>query len=735
VKKMFLVLAFLAVGLFAASGVMAAALGPHHYPTASTNPCKYCHDTASGTPALRGWNGTPPAGVGTWGAKPLSNLCYQCHTTGHATGAHGMSTNAYDNNNHGSVAANIAESPNGAAQAGMTTSSLPYTLGAGMECTTCHNVHVTNNRPFNQRAGYQTLCNNCHAGRANDTATRTTTAASGRNYSTHPTNRTIAPVNATNLKLVAGINNNLKVATPAPASGVGNGYALGGHLNDAAGNTGTMDCQTCHAVHGPTQGSTIGINDLLAVANDTVTATNPANNLCEGCHYGGNAGQQVGTFTTAVAADSDHPIDARTGRAFYPSAMIAPQSIPGWVSQGAPNSDRGAQPLWSGTGTSTGGTPVCSSCHDTHGGIVGTPLLRGPVDGSTLFTFSYDVWCFLCHVGTAVTPNNHHSVLNTGTSQLSCGDCHGDVSQGDTWKAHNGFWNFPITISGTNSAICESCHLYNDPTAIVTPGPKGQTITAFTLPSSHGTNRGSGAGSSHQASSSTIAVALSGTANIVLSPNWATAGATGPARVSQYGNTNQPICESCHNILTNGGTTQNATAGFRGNLLLLPYEDDTAGTITGAEVNDYYGSFDVGTGNTGDAFCRACHVNTNPGVGNTGFVHNPGAHTVPSYSYDTAVVPRPYGRTTATVMTTPIDSTASAACPESSTADATGAPGVLSYPASNSVNCDSCHRPHNADVDSIDAANGRYLILETTDTNWGTTICAQCHNTDVQCVN
>jgi len=38
----------------------------------------------------------------------------------------------------------------------MRTSHHPVREGL-MECTSCHNVHVSTNRPFNQKAGYETL--------------------------------------------------------------------------------------------------------------------------------------------------------------------------------------------------------------------------------------------------------------------------------------------------------------------------------------------------------------------------------------------------------------------------------------------------------------------------------------------------------------------------------------------------------------------------------------------------
>lgn len=414
-------------------------LGPHR--RAADTPCKICHDTASGTPALVGYSPPQCDPLSGWGSKFLSHLCYCCHDSSSGI-AHDMSANAFDDaHNHGYIARNLPEYPNGQPQPGMTGSGLPYVTSESLECTSCHNVHEVSNRPFNQRTSYQALCDACHSGRVNnDPTTRTTVSAvGGRNYSTHPTNQPLGDQGRAHLFDLAGIAANLKVPTGAPGEG---NYALGGHLNGPGGDTGNIDCQTCHAVHGPTQGSTEGVAGYLAISNATPTAVATPFNLCEGCHFGGATGEPVGSGP--AAPNTDHPIDNRGGSDFYPLGVALPAV---WLN-GGPNKDRGPEAF---STQITPGTPVCSSCHDVHGGIAGTPLLRGPntAVGPDDFSFSYGTWCFVCHTLAQVIPNARHNPdSNRSAAQLlRCGDCHGgNAVPFDQWRAHNGFRGIVIAV-------------------------------------------------------------------------------------------------------------------------------------------------------------------------------------------------------------------------------------------------------------------------------------------------
>jgi len=722
----------LLASVLAAGTAFGATLGLHAYPVSSTNPCRYCHDTASGTPALRGWNGTPPAGVGTWGAKPLSNLCYQCHTTGHASSAHGMAANAYANSSHGCVATKLPREPDGSPQgtqfASPGASGLPYT-GAGLpqiECSTCHNVHNASNRPFNQQTSLQLLCLQCHAGHDNNSAIRSI-AGSARFFSTHPTRRSLGDTARANIKTEAEIDPNLRVGMPAAPN-----YALGGHLSSGA--TGVLDCQTCHAIHGPTQGAA-GLTSLLAIDNVTTAGTADPSLLCEGCHYGGAAGEQVGTIVPQSGLPagqwSDHPIDGNSNRSFYPTGAALPTL---WTAASTPNFDLGAQPF---SGTTTNTVPVCSSCHDTHGGMAGTALLRGPQPTGVWGAFSYNDWCFACHTLTQVIPPAHHSVAgNLGTalgdaidSQLTCGDCHGPVGT-TSWTAHNGFWAWPAgaAVSPTDSVFCEKCHARLDPADLVAPALKGQTfIEPAAFPATHGTVRGTASHYLGPDSGEFPGVApkltawASGYFSSYGSPNTGGGGQVAPG-------TGEIICTSCHNMLFNDGranptnyvpvsTPPTLKAGWRSNLLLERYEDDPPGNAKGA-----------GAGAVGSALCTGCH---DPSVGN----HHPITSYPPLVGYPplvplTGLALRTGGLTLADQTTAPIGGGA--------------APGTLSYPNDNQMDCDSCHRPHRADSDS-DVAPGAHgsgnstpfdntrptrhiLEVDGPSHRYSPDLCAECHN-------
>jgi len=650
-------------------------LGPHMADLA-TNPCKICHDTAAGAPALRGWAGAGAGPATGWGAKAISGLCYKCHDSvgGPFGPGHNMLANAYADISHGFVVAAAPEEPEGAKPGSGTypsiaASGLPYASTVQLECTTCHNVHQAGNRPFNQRASLQELCEKCHGGRvANGALTRALPGLT-RSYSTHPTRRALVDTARANIKAVADIAPALKVPTPAAP-----GWALGGHLND----TGDLDCQTCHAVHGPTQGFP-GLQDLLAVDNATTDGTADPSLLCEGCHYGGAAGEQVGSVL--LGEYSDHPIDASGNRPFYPTGVAIPA---GWTAATTQNSDRGAQPFYTGVTK----TPVCSSCHDTHGGISDTPLLRGPQASGAWAPMSYNDWCFACHAVAQVLPNAHHSVRGNLAvalggpidSQLSCGDCHGPVGS-LSWTVHNGFWTFAIPVSAADSALCLGCHVADNPADLVSPGPKGQAFTEpANFPATHGTVRGTashylGPDSGEFAGVDPKLTAWStGYFSSYGPPNTAGGGATAPAAAGEI------ICESCHDLLYNDGRANPGsynpakpeTAGWMSNLLLERYEDDPPGVGVGV------GSYAVGS-----ALCTGCH-----GAGGN---HHPLTGDIVPLS---GLPLRTGAGSFADQLNAPVGGGP--------------APGTLSYPAPDAMDCDSCHRPHRADVDSdvVGAAHG-----------------------------
>ncbi len=669
----------LAALLGLAPAAVAADLGIHQ-DTGDQNPCRRCHSSVKSDPVLRAWAGSTSGPTSGWGGKDISALCYFCHdaTGGPLTNkGHNMTDVAYTDGSHAYATTDVPRRPEGTVESGLANSHLPYVMKAELECTSCHNVHLGSFRPFNQRTAFQDLCGACHPGRLGNGGSSDHRFKSGsvRSYSTHPTRKALADTDRANIKAKADIHDNLKTAINAAPN-----YSVGGHLN----TDDTFDCQTCHAVHGVATGLgsyLTGIDNLLSLDNtNTDGGTNPSQ-LCEGCHYGGNAGQQVGTVvadgTTIVYAD--HPLDSQNGRTgFYPTGVLVPDGThvsAVWTGTG-PNRDSGAQGFY---GAADGSAPVCSSCHDIHGGIAGTPLLRGPsvtLTGQSTWTFDYDEWCFVCHASAEIIPNGHHSAKNNwATSQLSCGDCHGTEAMGREWKAHNGFWAFEVVVAETSSAFCLGCHDADNPVVVDTTGLKGisgSLVTPALMPATHGQVRGAAShylgadGDNYDGvAPKTTAWSTTGYFSSYGAPNTGGGGDAAPDSAGAI------ICGSCHNILYNDGRknpasyTSALTAGWESNLLLEPYEDDPSGLGDGSGTGHRFGS----------ALCLGCHAEAG--------VHHPLTGDVVDCS--------------ATSLRTALTGFAGQT---SAPIGGGNAPGTLSYPNVNAMDCDSCHRPHGANDDS-----------------------------------
>lgn len=727
-KAVLFVLAALALSAANSGG---ATLGVHS--VEATNPCRKCHDTAKGTPVLRGWIGgsLPDISLTAWSGRSISSLCYMCHTSGGGGyTATNQSGNAYATASHSFTVSEVSEEPDGSPQGtlyqAVSGSTLPYAAKAQLECTSCHNVHRPLDRPFLNRATVAALCNECHEGRVNAAPVRGTAnsfSGTARAFSNHPTGVAIAANgNDIAIKTLADPGSNPGVNVPYTSSGA---YALGGHRVAAGGaasaTAGNMDCGTCHAVHGVRYLS-VAVNDLLAVNNTTPSGTATPSGLCEACHFGGSAGQQVGSAVVQSALPvgqwSDHPIDAAVNRStFYPTGVSLPTS---WLKANTSNKDSGAQYFYQGTTQS----PVCSSCHDVHGGVAGTPLLRGPLPTTGWAgPFTFDEWCYACHPATQVLPAAHHSnktnlavaLGDAMTSQLGCGDCHGPAGT-TNWGAHNGFWAWPAgaVVADTDSLFCEKCHVSSNPATFVSPGLKGRTFAAPAFPATHGTVRGTASHYLGPDSGEFAGVTPKtdqwsvGTANKLYyssygAPNTSGGGTVAPAAPGSI------ICESCHNLLYNDGLknpgryTSAPKAGWRSNLLLEWYEDDPPGAGNG-----------TGAYAAGSALCTGCHTSSGNHHALTGSLLTTGP------------------RTGLALITG-----------AGSYADKTGAPGTLSYPNVNALDCDSCHRPHRADSDSdvagpahgsgnstgYDTTRPTRHILEVDGTGHAySDLCVECHS-------
>jgi predicted CXXCH cytochrome family protein len=711
--------------------------------------------------------------TGGWYDQTISKLCFSCHdSVGGGVGAHDVTQTAFSSANHYNEEGSIPPDPSDPTTAGqdnatMIGSGLPYVTTGTLACTSCHNVHNDQYRPFVHRSDIQTVCEACHTNLRRATTAQNTVDG----VSVHPLG--IGVDNAATTAL-----GNIKATIDADlATGIraDNTWRLGGKraVIGSGSSTGNMECQTCHSVHGvqnaaDTGTKLTGSEDVLTLYNKSSNSTSTSIFLCNPYHYGGVAGQQVGVSGT------DHPMDGNQGRtAFYPTGVGLPAS---WTDNTIITTKAAAM-----YDNSSVLGPRCSSCHDTHGGIAATSLLR-PIAGTTGDGQTGNTaWCFSCHSDTIVVPSLHHSNITTAgaNSLIDCDGCHGGASAQQEWSAHNGFGDFAVgpdtnsstpaagtgdffttaSNSGTFQFLCESCHEPLNPTTF---DNTSWNINRTTFPA-HG-NFSASETASHKVSvfdnatqllvqdtaaanepwNTFFRVGSTGTDNSIwgtVSTNAAASysGADIRSKFANYG-TGTPtdpqtpeggaylICESCHNLLYNAGTptgVTDLTAGYEANLLLFQYEDDVKGIAQAGSA-------------VGDGLCRGCHASSqmaDTDLGNPpaslAYVHYPPAHTSgPNYTYDL----NPYGRGTGTILTSPYQPPTS--CPNVSTADGLLTPNTTpgtpySYPAAQAVNCDSCHRPHNADTDST-----KYILEPGAMTSGQfpkSDPCKQCHDVSVQC--
>lgn len=733
-KKLVGVLA-MGVMLAAGSGAYAAIDNtPHDMTTVTTYTlCEICHVPHGAAGSERLWRTTYTIGATGWDATITGTLCADaCHGASPAiagTGAHNVSGTVYGAGAHQGTIANIDTISSSRDSSGGT----PYTDAHGykywpaggqvagwMECTTCHNVHDDTYRPFirqsaaataSQAGSVDALCEGCHD-RDNVTpgrgATNTQAANDTNSYSQHPSS--VAYVNTGYTPLI-----NLKAVFPVSmaetrgATGRGTVSAanpLGGHLLDPGGSTGNMGCATCHAVHG-NEGPTI-TTDLLAVDNAL-----PVADLCESCHDGGAA-------TNVGAGGDDHPIDVVRGTGTVLGNIAATTSYETGLA-------------WPTTGVSPNQIAGCTSCHSAHYGRPATSITRDGDGGNA------DGWCASCHNLADAQPLAHHSNTGNDTAPLSivsCEDCHVGVGVAGEMNAHQGFAE--ITWAADQSAFCNACHNgvsaapFNGGGATPAGGVNPTTGYEGSLPARFGTDRSAGAASAHR-----IGATNSGTNANMRNAAWFTEGATsyyskwgGAAASAGYGaqtvapggaNGNTILCYSCHNIMGNvglstdaavnvaGAGTVSATSGYENNLLLYPYQDDGTGVgNAGAAV--------------GSKLCIGCHNGVAVAMATIDDVTNGPAGTHPvrwsATNSSTISAAVDAGRAITMLVTTAGDGT---------TADQAAAPNLASYPAADRMDCDSCHRAHDGDVDSSVVTGTRDFTLEQAAAGNLDSICSQCH--------
>lgn len=378
------------------------------------NVCNYCHVPHKAKGA-RLWPTAPPSLKG-WGK--VGPLCYSCHDgVAIVSPEVDASLTAFNPRSHGLDKGMFPEGDD------MTSSELPYATGGSennnIECSTCHNPHDNVNRPF-LRVPISVLCEKCHQHREN--------SGYGINNveGTHPVHK--QPVDEVEGASPIDVQPDFKIEFPQTYPSENGKYTegvhwtLGGHLSE--GHDGTMECITCHTVHGRERVGPVA-EKLLAI--DPVKEN--ADLFCEGCHRG-MRGDSLGSppFPNpggTTAPRTYHPADDDLSNG---SGRIVDIITPsGWV-------------------FGKGGEILCTTCHKTHGALKNSPILNPPVD--------QDTFCEECHS----TQFSHHpsGSMGGGGSNISSGKPHASTRQVVIPPS------FPSGITygspASSSLYCSNCH-------------------------------------------------------------------------------------------------------------------------------------------------------------------------------------------------------------------------------------------------------------------------------------
>ncbi|NIS77376.1 MAG: hypothetical protein GTO00_07135 [Deltaproteobacteria bacterium] len=747
--------AIAAVMLFAGSSFAAVDATVHNISaTTGGSVCESCH-IPHGATGDRLWPESAADTAGRGGAAGawvtttnVAILCGSCHYgTSLYPGAspHDVSGYAYAPAAHGFTVGNITSLGKG--DDTVSGSGLPYTT-TNLECSTCHNPHDNTVRPFmrNLASGTQDdMCLNCHAARdaglGLSGALNSYTPGSG-SFSMHPTARGLgAPVGGTPSITLStadfahnrGANEALIPASPTTYLG---GKLLGGDGSGTDTTNGLIGCNTCHSVHGFFNGSTPEHPSYLLSIDNTIAAPGDQSAFCQGCH----------NTPVIVGSTADHPINTASGDARF---VFTP-----WASRNAVESQTALWPQ----GTDGGGNEVavCSSCHSAHYGLNGSPMqrVRDDIGGETggIYQSATD-WCDSCHDTGTYAPLAHHSNEdNYAASLVACADCHSTAAPSstvNTQSAHRDWLSLDLRGATDRSEFCTGCHSDASFTdvdantytigAIVGANVAPTGGADFTSPISdagiaHGIDRGNAShftgviptGRTAYTNPREAAFESGGFAaygpiassgNNILDVNQATTAVT-PG-------TSELICESCHSILRNVGTnaaivtTVTAISGWENNLLLHRYEDDAAGI--------------GGAGSTiGSEFCVMCHAG-NEAVAATAWDYAAqranmpvGTHPIAGSTITKAV---DEGRTTGAgnLLETVAAEGSYASTGPGPNADFTGfTTHIQSYPAADEMDCDSCHRPHDA-ADASSTGTDNFALEQATSTTETQSMCQACH--------
>lgn len=399
------------------------------------------------------------------------------------TGSHG------DNTAKQLYGVNVASS--------VAASTLPYTTGAKMECTSCHAVHDAANTPFlwsqlsATTPGVNGFCDRCHLSRANNNLVAGTNpngnhpvdfavnyaaalARTGATIAGQPprSGRTIH-LDWTSATLGGGVfdvpTSNGAGLNGAQSATVTGQYQTGGHLGNFAQYSGvagdTMGCYTCHSAHQP---GTAANNLTVLPITDSALTFNP---LCMGCH-GADTTWALNATDNSVGRNSPayygHPFGAGSG---YTSTVGVGAAAVGTytVSVGGftftvPYGAVEAVNTQSGIQFGNAGELLCTTCHDVHLGVAGTKALANLGQGTASI-------CNACHNGseladvqdageggTGEAANAHHRTTTASvTASYKPANDLNTLNINTAWVAV-GYSNQGLLSDGLQ---CADCHQFN----------------------------------------------------------------------------------------------------------------------------------------------------------------------------------------------------------------------------------------------------------------------------------
>jgi hypothetical protein len=630
----------------------------------SSGTCSFCHiPHKAGGDKL--WARTYSTTASGWTNETISALCFSCHDPASTIGTEPRQANPFGTTNkHQRTVATLT----GSGLGGGDIASLPGTVtpnlsGDGdLKCTTCHDVHNNNNRPFIRYAGGTTgvfnfdgHCMECHPLRANggQGTANTQAAADAASYSQHPTAQGISDTGVGGANAIQGTIDAIFATSPGTANLIGeSGYNTGGHRTD--GGTGNMTCASCHAVHGnetatfssATDGTTpvvaeqTGYNDLLVNAGDPSVVGIGVAPICIGCHVNDATAGPGGAATLSHPTESSSP----------------------WGITGVDTATMGAK--WGINGAED--VLVCQTCHKMHYAEPDTSILFGsitaPIDTSNSN-------CNECH--SASTMANHHPAnvaVVSGTDYVASAITH---TTADNWAAQTRGTAGPAYAFPGGEMVCGTCHgsgAHNNATWPGLVGFNGSSEMCVDChsynPSVYTDNASASAGASAAIDDASHFVTT------IASTGYQRAAAWSSGATSKYGDTaNALICESCHTLRLTG-----VTPAVSDNTAVATVISASVGLLVEAAGNNQT-VFDASgaTPPTGVVdLCTGCHGGT-PGGGSTHPVlANMGATTA-----------------SAAIVTT-----------------VGGSGGTVTLTGGDQVNCESCHRPHDA------SSGSGALILE-----------------------